>query len=97
MYVVSKVVLEVIPPFALLTTRLVLGFLSLWVVGLPRGADPRSRGVSGWLRWGSGWWGMASRWGFSSSRTKLSRSGQRCAGHFGHAGAGAAVCVPAAW
>lgn len=27
MYVVSKVVLEVIPPFALLTTRLILGFL----------------------------------------------------------------------
>lgn len=32
MYVVSKVVLDVIPPFALLTTRLVLGFLSLWLV-----------------------------------------------------------------
>ncbi|WKZ47981.1 MAG: DMT family transporter [Anaerolineales bacterium] len=32
MYVVSKVVLEVIPPFALLTLRLALGFLSLAVV-----------------------------------------------------------------
>lgn len=32
MYVVSKVVLEVIPPFALLTSRLVLGFLALWLV-----------------------------------------------------------------
>lgn len=32
MYVVSKVVLEVIPPFALLTTRLSLGFLALWLV-----------------------------------------------------------------
>ncbi len=32
MYVVSKVVLEIIPPFALLTTRLVLGFLALWLV-----------------------------------------------------------------
>ncbi len=32
MYVVSKVVLEVIPPFALLTTRLALGFLALWLV-----------------------------------------------------------------
>lgn len=30
MYVVSKVVLDVIPPFTLLTTRLVLGTLSLW-------------------------------------------------------------------
>jgi drug/metabolite transporter (DMT)-like permease len=32
MYVVSKVVLEVIPPFALLTSRLLLGFLALWLV-----------------------------------------------------------------
>jgi len=32
MYVVSKVVLEVIPPFALLTTRLVLGALALYGV-----------------------------------------------------------------
>jgi len=32
MYVVSKVVLEVIPPFALLTTRLVLGIAALGVV-----------------------------------------------------------------
>ena len=32
MYVVSKVVLEVIPPFALLTTRLVLGAITLGVV-----------------------------------------------------------------
>lgn len=32
MYVVSKVVLEVVPPFALLTTRLVLGIAALGVV-----------------------------------------------------------------
>jgi drug/metabolite transporter (DMT)-like permease len=32
MYVVSKVVLDVIPPFSLLTLRLVLGGLALWVV-----------------------------------------------------------------
>ena len=32
MYVVSKVVLEVIPPFALLTTRLVLGAITLGIV-----------------------------------------------------------------
>jgi len=30
MYVVSKVVLDIIPPFTLLTSRLVLGALSLW-------------------------------------------------------------------
>lgn len=39
MYVVSKVVLEIIPPFALITTRLVLGALTLWlVVGLRGGS-----------------------------------------------------------
>ena len=32
MYVVSKVVLEVIPPFALLSTRLILGILTLSLV-----------------------------------------------------------------
>lgn len=32
MYVVSKAVMDVIPPFSLLTTRLLLGFLSLWLV-----------------------------------------------------------------
>jgi len=36
MYVVSKVVLDVIPPFALLTTRLVLGSLTLGIVILSR-------------------------------------------------------------
>jgi drug/metabolite transporter (DMT)-like permease len=36
MYVVSKVVLEVIPPFTLLTLRLVLGILVLGVLVLPR-------------------------------------------------------------
>ncbi len=43
MYVVSKVVLEVIPPFALLTTRLVLGFLALWLV-----IAWQSRATAGW-------------------------------------------------
>jgi drug/metabolite transporter (DMT)-like permease len=37
MYVVSKVVLEVIPPFALLTSRLLLGFFALWLVIAWRG------------------------------------------------------------
>ena len=37
MYVVSKVVLDVIPPFALLTSRLTLGFLALWLVIAWRG------------------------------------------------------------
>lgn len=37
MYVVSKVVLEVIPPFALLSLRLLLGFLALGAAVLARG------------------------------------------------------------
>lgn len=43
MYVVSKVVLEVIPPFALLTTRLWLGFASLWLVIAWKGGFTLSR------------------------------------------------------
>ncbi len=43
MYVVSKVVLEVIPPFALLTTRLVLGMLALFVVIYFRNQNPATR------------------------------------------------------
>lgn len=34
MYVVSKAVMEVIPPFTLITLRLVLGIVTLWVVQL---------------------------------------------------------------
>ena len=37
MYVVSKVVLKVIPPFSLVTIRLVLGGLSLWLIRIIRG------------------------------------------------------------
>ena len=32
MYVVSKVVMEVIPPFTLITLRLLLGSLTLWLI-----------------------------------------------------------------
>ncbi|MEW6403196.1 MAG: DMT family transporter [Chloroflexota bacterium] len=43
MYVVSKVVLEVIPPFALLSTRLILGMLALYVVIYFRNRNPATR------------------------------------------------------
>ena len=43
MYVVSKVVLEVIPPFSLLTLRLVLGALVLWIVIRLRGTQALTR------------------------------------------------------
>jgi len=43
MYVVSKVVLEIIPPFALVSIRLLLGALTLLIVLLPRGFPRISR------------------------------------------------------
>ena len=43
MYVVSKVVLEVIPPFSLITLRLLLGILVLWIVVSRRGGTGFSR------------------------------------------------------
>ena len=43
MYVVSKVVLDVIPPFALVSLRLILGALTLALVLLIRGFPPISR------------------------------------------------------
>ena len=43
MYVVSKVVLDIIPPFSLITTRLLLGGLTLYLVILRRGGLKISR------------------------------------------------------
>jgi drug/metabolite transporter (DMT)-like permease len=43
MYVVSKVVLDIIPPFTLVTLRLLLGALTLTIVLLIRGFPPISR------------------------------------------------------
>lgn len=71
MYVVSKVVLEVIPPFALLTTRLVLGFLALWLVIAWRGGF--SLTGRQWLEaFGVGLVGYGVSLGFQFVGTKLS-------------------------
>ena len=43
MYVVSKVVLEIIPPFSLVTLRLLLGAITLWIVLLVQGFPAISR------------------------------------------------------
>src|SRR6266487_6321264 len=43
MYVVSKVVLEIIPPFSLVSLRLILGALTLVIVLLMRGSSKISR------------------------------------------------------
>jgi len=79
MYVVSKVVLEVVPPFALLTTRLVLGFLALWLVIAWRGwlsSLPRhgfSLTKRQWLEaFGVGLVGYGISLGFQFVGTKLS-------------------------
>lgn len=71
MYVVSKVVLEVIPPFALVTTRLVLGALTLWIALTLRGGlhiTPRDF----WRVFGVGFIGYGVSLGFQFVGTKLS-------------------------
>jgi drug/metabolite transporter (DMT)-like permease len=71
MYVVSKVVLDVIPPFSLITLRLVLGALTLAVFVLPR---KRQRfEMSGfWRVFGVGVIGYGISLGFQFVGTKMS-------------------------
>ncbi|HVN15813.1 MAG TPA: DMT family transporter [Anaerolineales bacterium] len=71
MYVVSKVVLEVIPPFSLLTTRLVLGILSLGVVILFRARTSMTR-KQFWQIFLVGFVGYGVSLGFQFIGTKLS-------------------------
>ena len=71
MYVVSKVVLDVIPPFTLLVIRLVLGFLALALVIWLRGGfsvNPRQF----WSYFGVGAIGYGFSLGFQFVGTKLS-------------------------
>ncbi len=71
MYVVSKVVLEVIPPFALLSLRLLLGTLTLWViVALTGGIGFTRKQMLQVL--GVGWVGYGVSLGFQFVGTKLS-------------------------
>jgi drug/metabolite transporter (DMT)-like permease len=71
MYVVSKVVLEVIPPFALLTLRLALGFFALWLVVAWRGGFSLTKRQ--WLEaFGVGVVGYGVSLGFQFVGTKLS-------------------------
>lgn len=71
MYAVSKVVLEIIPPFALLTSRLVLGILALGVVIVirPRVSMTRQRA---WQIFLVGVVGYGISLGFQFVGTKLS-------------------------
>lgn len=71
MYVVSKVVLEVIPPFTLLVMRLILGFLALALVILFRGGfTVRARQF--WSFFGVGVIGYGISLAFQFVGTKLS-------------------------
>ena len=71
MYVVSKVVLDVIPPFTLLVIRLVLGFLALALVILLRGGFSISKRQF-WEFIGVGIVGYGVSLGFQFVGTKLS-------------------------
>lgn len=71
MYVVSKVVLEVIPPFALLSTRLVLGILTLGLVIALR-PKPSLDAKQAWQIFGVGVMGYGISLGFQFVGTKLS-------------------------
>lgn len=72
MYVVSKVVLEVIPPFALLTLRLSLGFLSLGIVILFRKTRAPITQREFWQSFLVGIVGYGISLGFQFTGTKLS-------------------------
>ncbi|MBI5934694.1 MAG: DMT family transporter [Chloroflexi bacterium] len=71
MYVVSKVVLEVIPPFALLATRLILGIISLGIVIAFRPRVTMTRGQF-WSSFLVGFVGYGISLGFQFVGTKLS-------------------------
>lgn len=71
MYVVSKVVMEVIPPFTLLTLRLVLGTLTLWIITLFTGGIGFTRKQLLQVL-GVGWVGYGVSLGFQFVGTKLS-------------------------
>ena len=71
MYVVSKVVMEVIPPFTLITLRLLLGSLTLWIIIAIQGGIDFSRRQL--LRVAAvGWIGYGVSIGFQFVGTKLS-------------------------
>lgn len=71
MYVVSKVVLEIIPPFSLVTLRLILGALTLGIVVILRGSPKMSRHQF-WQVLGVGFVGYGISLSFQFLGTKLS-------------------------
>jgi len=71
MYVISKVVLNVIPPFTLITMRLILGVLTLWVIIRLKGSVRFTRRQTLQVI-GVGWVGYGISIGFQFVGTKLS-------------------------
>jgi drug/metabolite transporter (DMT)-like permease len=71
MYVVSKVVLETIPPFTLVTLRLLLGGLTLWLIRILRG-EMKTKTNQFWRVFGVGLIGYGISLGFQFVGTKLS-------------------------
>lgn len=71
MYVVSKIVLEVIPPFTLLTSRLVLGILTLGIIKLFQSKIEVDK-KQFWQIFGVGFVGYGISLGFQFTGTKLS-------------------------
>ena len=76
MYVVSKIVLNVIPPFTLLTMRLILGFAVLWFVVLVRPGGIKKMSAVRFRRiFGVGLTGYGVSLGLQFIGTKLSTAG----------------------
>jgi drug/metabolite transporter (DMT)-like permease len=71
MYVVSKVVLDVIPPFTLVSLRLLIGILVLWLIILQRGGIGFTRRQT-LLALGVGWVGYGVSLSFQFIGTRLS-------------------------
>lgn len=71
MYVVSKVVLDVIPPFALITSRILLGGLALWLIVAFRGGM-HVPSQQAWQVFGVGTIGYGVSLGLQFVGTKLS-------------------------
>lgn len=71
MYVVSKAVMAVIPPFALLTSRLLLGLLTLYFIVLFRGG-PKVTHQEFWQLFGVGFVGYGISLGLQFVGTNLS-------------------------
>lgn len=75
MYVVSKVILEVIPPFSLLTMRLVLGAITLLIVSLFIGIKTNRRQIITYLLVGFVGYGISLSFQFIGTKLSTASNG----------------------